>query len=440
MFELTRRIGDAVHVPNLTVLALPMWLIFVGGCEHKQAASVTRKFAQYSSQPGEPLDLFETRPIGLPFESPPRISYVEIVDLNRDDRPDVLVCDCVANSVSWIEQTADGQFEEHILAENLVAPARVECVDFDNDGDLDLLVAVLGVLYPSNDKIGSLVALINDGRQQFERKTLLDQVARVSDVRSGDLDQDGDLDLVVTQFGYNEGMTQWLEHEGEWQFQPHPLLNLPGGIHGIVSDMNGDQLLDLVFLISQEIEKTFVFYGLGQGKFREQVVYDANNPDFGSAGIWLEDLDQDGDQDILYCNGDAFDYSPPRPWPWHGIQWLENAGNETFVHRRLMDFGGAVNAHAADFDQDGDYDIFVSSTFNDWDTPESQSLMLLVNTGNMQFVSHALANTPSHIQALDVGDIDGDGQLDLVTGGMHVSEPYDRVERVVLWRSKSNRL
>ena len=31
--------------------------------------------------------------------------------------------------------------------------------------------------------------------------------------------------------------------------------------------------------------------------------------------------------DILYTNGDAFDYIPPGPRPWHGVQWLENKGN-----------------------------------------------------------------------------------------------------------------
>jgi hypothetical protein len=31
------------------------------------------------------------------------------------------------------------------------------------------------------------------------------------------------------------------------------------------------------------------------------------------------------------------------------------------------------------------------------------------------------------------GDLDGDGRVDLVTGGMHVSRPYDRMSRVTLW-------
>lgn len=417
-----------------SLLWLTFPLLFLSGCN--PLGSKTADILEPESQPGDRLALFQTRRIGDPYTTPPRISFVKIVDLDQDGLPDVLVCDCVANTVSWIRQTSEGQFQESVLADQLVAPARVECVDFEGDGDLDLFVAVLGKLFPSNERIGSLVALENIGNNQFERRVLLEGVARVSDVRAGDLDQDDDLDLVVTHFGYDEGETQWLENQGAWKFSPHPLQALSGGIHGVVSDMNNDSFADVVLLISQEHEKLYVFDGDGTGSFVEREVYAASSPDFGSAGITVVDLDQDGDQDVLYCNGDAFDYAPPRPWPWHGVQWLENLGRGRFRYRRLLDFGGAVNARAGDYDSDGDLDVFISSAFNDWDTPESNSLMVLENTGSMKFVSHPLANSPSHIQAIDIGDLNGDGKLDLVSGGMHISSPYDRVERVVLWEAQ----
>jgi len=387
-----------------------------------------------SSSPGEPLEMFVQRPIGNRFTVPPQISYVLIVDLDHDSLADVVVCDCVANTVSWIRQTARGEFVEQVLAEQLIAPARVECTDFDADGDIDILVAVLGKLFPTNDPIGSLIALENDGNQVFSKHILLQDVARVSDVRSGDLDGDDDLDLAVTQFGYDDGETRWLENKGSWTFESHLLQSLPGGIHGAIADIDGDKALDIVTLISQQYEKTFVFIGDGRGKFTEREIFASENPEFGSAGIWPTDLDQDGDLDVLYCNGDALDYSPPRPWPWHGVQWLENQGTKPFRYHRLVDFGGAVNAQPFDYDQDGDVDIFVTSAFNAWDEPSSQSLIVLENTGKMKFVVHPLANSPTHIQALAVGDLDGDGTVDLVTGGMHVAEPYDRMARVVFWK------
>ena len=419
---------------------LLLGLLAVGfiGCQSSgdgEISSARSKPMQATSVPAEPLNLFVQHPIGDGFKEPPKISYVKIFDLNNDGLLDVLVCDCTNNTISWIRQVEPGKFVEQVLAEQLVAPARLSCADMDGDGDTDLIVAVLGQLFPTNEPVGSVVILENDGKTNFKPRVLLDKVARVADVQVGDLDGDGDLDLVVTQFGYYDGGIQWLENQGNWQFKSHQLQTLAGGIHGVVADIDQDGHLDITALVSQEVESIYAFYGDGTGKFQESKLYAAENPDFGSAGISLVDLDGDGDLDILYCNGDAFDYSPPRPWPWHGFQWLENLGRNNFKVHRLLDLGGAVNAQAVDFDNDGDVDIFVTSTFNDWASPESQSLILLKNTGNMTFNSHPLANAPTHIQALDIADLDGDGRLDLVTGGMHVSQPYDRVERVVWWQN-----
>ncbi len=348
---------------------------------------------------------------------------------------DVLVCDCTKDAICWIRQIETGKFEEQVIADQVVAPAHLACADMDGDGDNDLLVAVLGQLFPTNDPVGSVLILENMGDGEFKRHLLLDQVARVADVEAGDLDEDGDLDLVVTQFGYYDGGIQWLENLGGWEFTGHALQSLAGGIHGVVADLDQDGHLDVTAVVSQEVESIYAFYGDGSGTFRDRKIYSADNPDFGSAGISLVDLDRDEDLDILYCNGDAFDYSPPRPWPWHGFQWLENVDNQRFVVHRVLNFGGAVNAQAFDVDGDQDLDVIVTSTFNDWDDPQSQSLILLENCGSMTFCVHSLANAPTHIQALDVADLDGDGRLDLLTGGMHVSAPYDRVERIVWWQS-----
>lgn len=388
------------------------------------------------STDGPPLELFDQRPVGMPFIEPPRISYLEVVDLDQDGLLDILVCDCRNDFVSWIRQTEQGEFVEQMIAENLIAPARLTCVDFDGDGDLDIFVAVLGQLFPTNEKIGSLIALENLGNQEFAVHELLSGVARVSDVRVADLDGDGLLDLVVTQFGYDDGELRWMKNLENWQFESHTLQSLSGGIHGVVADMNQDQHPDIVALISQQYEEIYVFYGDGQGNFEETRVFAAGNPDFGSSGISAHDLDGDGDLDILYTNGDAFDYSPPRPWPWHGVQWLENLDGYRFRYRRLANLGGAVNAQPLDIDGNGELDILVSSVFNDWETPESQSLMLLKNSGNMNFVKHPLGNSPSHIQAFAVADLNADGKMDVVTGGMHISEPYDRVERIMVWYGK----
>jgi hypothetical protein len=51
----------------------------------------------------------------------------------------------------------------------------------------------------------------------------------------------------------------------------------------------------------------------------------------------------------------------------------------------------------------------------------------------MQFITHGLANNPTHLLTLELGDFNNDGLMDMVTGGMHVYQPYDRMGRITLW-------
>ena len=147
------------------------------------------------------------------------------------------------------------------------APAHVDAVDIDGDGDLDLVVAALGVLMPSNNRVGSVVVLENDGRQRFTPHVVADRIARVADVRAGDLDGDGDLDLAVAGFGYDDGETSWLENKGGWKFEQHVLLRLSGPINAIVADLNRDGRPDIVALVSQEWEEIWAFLNDGRGRF-----------------------------------------------------------------------------------------------------------------------------------------------------------------------------
>jgi hypothetical protein len=51
----------------------------------------------------------------------------------------------------------------------------------------------------------------------------------------------------------------------------------------------------------------------------------------------------------------------------------------------------------------------------------------------MRFTAHDAANRPTHLVTVGTGDLNGDGRPDLVTGGLHVSRPYDRMSRITLW-------
>jgi hypothetical protein len=382
---------------------------------------------------GETMNFLDKRLIGESSSDHPLISNVAAADLDKDGLLDVIVCDCRSSAVSWIRQYPAGTYTETLLVGNIVAPAHSQVIDFDGDGDNDIMVAVLGLLFPSNDKIGSVVILENDGKNNFKIHVVAEKIARVSDVRAGDLDGDGDTDLAVAQFGYDDGETRWMENLGKWEFKSHNLQHLSGPINVEIIDIDKDGDLDIISLVSQEWEEIYAYINDGKGNFETNLLFGSSNEDFGSSGIYMCDLDQDGDSDILYTNGDAFDYIPPQGRPWHGVQWLENKGSLKFEFHRICNFTGAYNARPVDIDGDGDLDLFAVSGFNLWDKPESMSMIWMENDGKQQFTRHDITNNPTHLITLELGDFNNDGLIDMVSGGMHAYPPYDRMSRIALW-------
>ncbi|OGD18676.1 MAG: hypothetical protein A2W03_08770 [Candidatus Aminicenantes bacterium RBG_16_63_16] len=378
-------------------------------------------------------------PIGEAGQDKPWIADLCAVDLDQDGLKDVLICDAKLNEVRWLRQDPLDVYTEKPIGPAIMAPAHVAAGDLDKDGDLDVLVAAMGMVFPNNDKIGSVVVLENDGRAGFAARVLVDRIARVTDVEPGDLDGDGDIDLAVGQFGYDDGEIRWLENTGGWSFKSHILLSLSGTIHTPVVDIDSDGDLDIVAIVSQEWEELYVFENDGRGAFQTHLVWGSSNEDFGSSGIRVADIDRDGDLDIFHTNGDAFDYIPPAPRPWHGVQWFENQGNFRFAYHRVADLPGAYGPGVADLDGDGDLDLVAVSTFNNWASAEAYSLVWYENDGQLRFTPRNVANNPTHLLTVFAADMDGDGRTDLVTGGFYAYPPYDRQSRILLWRNTLGR-
>jgi hypothetical protein len=385
---------------------------------------------------GPTIEFLEPTVIGDRTGPIPWITHLSIVDLDRDGLLDVVICDAKLQRLSWIQQKPAGTYSEQPIGSEVAAPAHVTPSDIDLDGDLDLLVAEMGMIVPSNDKIGAVVVLENTGNEHFSNRVLVERIARVTDVQPGDFDGDGDIDLAVGQFGYDDGEIRWMENQGNWEFESHNLLNLSGTIHTPVGDLDGDGDLDIAALVSQEWESVYVFENRGSGKFNTRRIFHSSNEDYGSSGMSLVDLDEDGDLDLLYTNGDAFDHIPPAPLPWHGVQWLENRGDLKFQFHRIGDLPGAFSAASADVDRDGDLDVVAVSAFNQWTDPSAQSMMWFENDGRQQFTAHDLVSSPSHQLVLDHGDLDGDGWVDLVSGGLYSYPPFNRTSRVTMWLNR----
>lgn len=409
------------------------------GCVRDSADKGKTPAASASPAPVQDLNRLHAQPIGASVDGPPWIAHVLPVDLDRDGLLDLVFCEARENKLVWLRQTSRGIFEEKVLAGNLRAPVHVDAADMDGDGDIDLVVASMGVVFPDNDRIGVVFVLENDGRQNFIPHVAIENTSRVTDVRVADLNHDGRPDLVLAQFGYDQGEVSWLERMGPWEFKRHVMLELSGAINVCVSDFNGDGKPDVVALLSQQWEEIYYFENDGLGNFTTKRIWGSTNEDFGSSGISVCDLNRDGKPDIIYSNGDGFGpASTPGPRPWHGVQWLENVGDGNFRYHRIGNLPGAYSPLGVDLDGDGAMDVVAVAAYADWNNKNRRaiSLMWFRNDGRMNFEPHILANGPKDQITLANGDFDGTGKPVLVTGGFYIYPPYDSMGRVTLWRNQ----
>ena len=412
-------------------------LAALSSCSRQEVGAVKSATAPRRAPPAMALSYLQPQAIGAPMVQPPWIAHVTVVDLDQDGLLDIVFCEAKENKVIWLRQSSPGVFEEIVLATDMRAPVHVEAADMNGDGSLDLIVSSMGVVFPDNDKIGTVFILENDGHQHFTPHIVLENTSRVTDARAADLNGDGKMDLALAQFGYDQGEVSWLERTGPWEFKRHVLLELSGAINVCVADFNGDHKPDIVALISQQWEEIYYFENLGGGEFSKKRIWGSTNEDYGSSGISVCDLNRDGRPDILYTNGDGFGpAATPGPRPWHGVQWLENMGDGMFRYHRIGDLPGAYSPVGVDLDGDGAMDVVAVSGYADWTNKNRDviSLMWFRNDGNMNFEPRVLAHAPKDQITLAAGYFDKSGKPSLVTGGFYIYPPYDAMGRITLWR------
>jgi len=201
-----------------------------------------------------------------------------------------------------------------------------------------------------------------------------------------------------------------------------------------VTDVNGDGRPDLIALISQEFETVEAYINDGAGGFEKKTISPPEDPSYGSSGIELADIDGDGDQDLLYTNGDSFDSAYLKPF--HGIQWLENRGEFPYVKHRLADMVGAHRAVLIDLDRDGDQDIVAAAflpTKRSEPTGDLPSVLCLEQVSAGQFEPRVLERGRFEHPALLAADFDGDNTAELALP-MFRFERGEEIPQLELWR------
>lgn len=288
--------------------------------------------------------------------------------------------------------------------------------DYDNDGDLDVFVGSSqtcngSFLYQNNDGIFSDVG--EDANLQFQN-------GNATASCWADYDNDGNLDLFVGGGGYGGSYVDTLYHnlgpdpgDGKYRFEPL----IVGGfsyntISAIWGDFNNDGWLDLYVINGQNSCK--MFRNNGNGTFSSVACLPAQVID-GAYGAAAADFDNDGDLDILVTTYTSYYFPVANKLFINGGGWNDFTEEAEDYHLDL-DTLHCTGAAFYDYDYDGDLDVFITRQFAGG---------LLLNNGGPSagYVFTDVTESNGDIgddislQGAAWGDFDLDGDADIIALG-----------------------
>jgi hypothetical protein len=327
---------------------------------------------------------------------------VAAIDLDGDKDLDVLasyssLADSRSIIVSWYENTdGNGQFgpQRSITTQGILGPSSLNAVDVDGDGDWDLVVAGNGSAWYEN----------TDGKGNFGSRHPIAPLGDESTAR--DMDGDGDFDVVLAATdSLDRSQLVWYQNtDGKGTFRIGQTIASQSHqrfFQSQIVDLDGDKDLDVI-VIDEDRDAVWYQNG-GQGDFTLPKKITDRVLD-----LMTVDVDRDGDWDLVSI-GDG-----------GSIQWQANAdGKGDFLARRSivgLDAAWSLDFLAADMDLDGDLDILTTRLpFVSNPTEQQPPVNIWVeNTdGRGTFANRRVIG--NHMEMLYAGDVDGDGDPDVIT-------------------------
>jgi len=241
------------------------------------------------------------------------------------------------------------------------------------------------------------------------------------DIEQGDLDGDGDMDLIIAmEFRPNV----LLFNDGEGKFTDVTAGRLPEKKHDsediALADFDGDHDLDIVFVSEDDMVNEY-YINDGKGYFSD-VSYRLPVEGITNAVI-AADFDSDGDIDLVLGNEgqDIF---------------LANDGKGNFkdetVRSMPIDNSITQDIEAADIDGDGDLDLIIGN---------EDGNKLYLNNGKGIFSDATAERLPitgnrEETRKVDVADVDGDGDLDLFFSNVRFRPGKEAANRILINNGK----
>ncbi|MCA9117449.1 MAG: VCBS repeat-containing protein [Planctomycetaceae bacterium] len=181
---------------------------------------------------------------------------IAIADFNRDGKPDLLGSSRTGGKIMWFSnsgQPAEGHWQQHLIDDSTLYPAHGHPVDMDGDGDLDVLMAfgiAAGVANdsPESHQIAWYENVGQPGKgTSWQKHMIAPNWPQGFEAVAGDLDGDGDQDVVATRWNVPGGIA-WFENTGstDSSWKQHTLrAEWPNAVTVIIADLNGDGRPDI---------------------------------------------------------------------------------------------------------------------------------------------------------------------------------------------------
>ena len=279
--------------------------------------------------------------------------------------------------------------------------------------------------------------------RESRSRMVVNGLHRITQHQTHDLNGDGLEDIVATMFGdgnLDVGggrfsiFWQTPDFAEVWEDAPAeiPLGPLDGGLRetvlmeraGVMSagiaDFTGDGRPDIALLTAQGAQEVILFVNLGNELFAQRVVSEYS-PAFGGNSLYAEDMDGDGQTDIVLINGDfstgGTEGGITQPKAYHGLRILRNNGDLTFTESYFYPMHGALKSAIADYDGDGDRDIALIAQYPRWDWEEPHTFVYLQNQGEFAFEPALLPRDYWGLWiSVEAADVNADAKPDIVLG------------------------